>query len=59
MLIGESLCPACEAKAARRGEDYEAEMPRFLWLRIIAVVVAAIVVSGCVLATLFFWLAGF
>ena len=59
MLVGSSLCPACEAKAARRGEDGDSDEPRFVWLRIIGVVLGAILLSGCVLATLFSWLAGF
>ena len=59
MLVGSSLCPACEARAARRGEGSDPDQPRFVWLRIVGVVLGAILISGCVLATLFLWLAGF
>ena len=59
MVIGSALCDACEAKAARSPDGQESETSRALtWLKIAGVLIAAVLLTGCVLGVIFTLLGG-
>jgi len=59
MVIGAALCPTCEAKAGRKGSDRERDESQFAALKIAGAILAALLLTGCVLGSLFIWLARF